>query len=155
LLKKAFAIIAVPLIFSLLFALFSMNNNFAVINVVYASPADSYGNDILYIEVWEGSTLKANFTSSGGSVRVNASKTITFNVTIKFSTSLASSQDEAIQYTRVYLNITGIVTNAELTNVACWVSGPYYYLVERYAVNPGTLSGGQTYACSVLYQGYY
>jgi hypothetical protein len=122
---------------------------------VYASPGDAYENDIVSIAIYEDSTLKANFTASGGSVSINASKTITFNVTIKFSTSLASSQDEAIQYTRVYLNITGIVTNAELTNVACWVSGSYYYLVERYAVNPGTLSGGQTYACSVLYQGYY
>jgi hypothetical protein len=155
LLKKAFAIITVSLILILVFALFSVNN-FTVINVVYASPADSYGNDILYIEVWEGSTLKANFTSSGGSVMVNASKTVTFNVTVCFNSTLASSQSEAVQYTRVLLNITGIVTNAELTNVK--VVGPvggFYYLTERYIIAANTLTEGQTYACSFKYQGYY
>jgi hypothetical protein len=155
LLKKAFAIITVPLILTLVFALFSVNN-FAVIRVAYASPADSYGNDILFIEVWEGSTLKANFTSSGGSVRVNASKTITFNVTVCFNSTLASSQSEAVQYTRVLLNITGIVTNAELTNVK--VTGPvggFYYLTEQYIIAANTLTEGQTYACSFKYQGYY
>jgi hypothetical protein len=150
--KLTFGISLIVLLASLMILRF--NDNSALLRV-YASPGDAYGNDIVSIAIYEDSTLKANFTTSGGSVSVNASKTITFNVTIEFSTSLASSQDEAIQYTRVYLNITGIVTNAELTNVACWVSGSYYYLIERYVINPGTLSGGQTYACSVLYQGYY
>jgi hypothetical protein len=110
----------------------------------------------LFIEVWEGSILKANFTSSGGSVRVNASKTVTFNVTVCFNSTLASSQFEAVQYTRVLLNITGIVTNAELSNVK--VVGPvggFYYLTEQYTVAANTLTEGQTYVCSFKYQGYY
>ena len=123
--------------------------------IVYGSPADSYGNDILSIAVYEDNVLKANFTSSGGTVRLNASKTITFNVTICFNITLASSQTEAIQYTRVYLNITGIITNAELTNVKIWQNSNFYYLIEKYTINPNTLSGGQTYACTFKYQGYY
>lgn len=140
------------LLFSLIFL---TSNNLALLRV-YASPGDAYGNDIKFIEVWEGSVLKANFSASGGSVRVNASKAITFNVTIWFNSTLASSQSEAVSYTKVLLNITGIVTNAELTNVK--VSGPvggFYILVERYVVAAGTLSEGQTYECTFKYQGYY
>jgi hypothetical protein len=153
--KRLYLIIGVFAILLLLFASFN-SGIFGTKLIVYASPGDAYGNDIKFIEVWEGSVLKANFTTSGGSVRINASKTITFNVTVWFNSTLASSQSEAVSYTRVYLNITGVVTNAELTNVE--VSGPvggFYKLVERYVVAAGTLSEGQTYACSVLYQGYY
>jgi hypothetical protein len=140
----------------LVLALLMIPQKWTFLHVVYASPGDAYGNDIKFIEVWEGNTLKANFTASGGSVRVNASKAITFNVTIWFNNTLASSQSEAVSYTRVYLNITGVVTNAELANVK--VSGPtggFYILVERYVVAAGTLSEGQNYECTFKYQGYY
>jgi len=123
--------------------------------IVYGSPADSYGNDILSIAVYEDNVLKTNLTASGGTVRLNASKTITFNVTICLNKTLASSQNEAIQYTRVYLNITGVITNAELTNVKIWEGTNFYYLIEKYTVNPNTLIGGQTYACTFKYQAYY
>jgi len=139
----------------LLFASFN-SRIFGTKLIVYANPGDAYGNDIKFIEVWEGSVLKANFTASGGSVRVNASKAITFNVTIWFNNTFASSQSDAVSYTRVYLNITGVVTNAELTNVK--VSGPvggFYILVERYVIAAGTLTEGQTYECTFKYQGYY
>ena len=116
---------------------------------------DSYGNDINYIEVWEGDTLKANFTSSGGTVRVNASKLIRFVVGIQFNDTLASSTAEAIDYTRVYMNITGVWTNMELNNTSCQLSGSWYYLKEEGNLTAGTLSEGETYECSVLYQGYY
>jgi len=116
---------------------------------------DSYGDDINYIEVWEGDTLKANFTSSGGTVKVNASKQIRFIVGIQFNDTLASSTAEAIDYTRVYMNITGIWTNVELNNTACQHSGSWYYLKEEGNLTANTLSEGETYECSVLYQGYY
>jgi len=150
--KLIFGIFLIILLMSIMVF---VNDNFVVLHV-FASPGDAYGNDIKFIEVWEGSVLKANFTASGGSVRVNASKAITFNVTIWFNSTLASSQSEAVSYTRVYLNITGVVTNAELANVK--VSGPvggYYILVERYVVAAGTLSEGQSYECTFKYQGYY
>jgi hypothetical protein len=122
---------------------------------VYGSPGDSYGNDIKFIEVWEGSTLKANFTTSGGSVSVNASKTITFNVSICLSSTLASSTSEAVSYTAVYMNITGIWTNVELNNTSVVLNGSFYYLIETGILNANTLTEGQTYACSVLYKAYY
>jgi len=115
---------------------------------------DSYGDDINYIEVWEGDTLKANFTSSG-TVRVNASKLIRFVVGIRFNSSLAGSNQEAIDYTRVYMNITGVWTNEELNNTSCQLSGSWYYLKEEGNLTANTLSEGETYECSVLYQGYY
>jgi len=115
---------------------------------------DSYGDDINYIEVWEGDTLKANFTS-GGTVKVNASKLIRFVVGIQFNDTLASSTAEAIDYTRVYMNITGIWTNMELNNTACQHSGSWYYLKEEGNLTANTLNEGETYECSVLYQGYY
>jgi hypothetical protein len=131
-----------------------MQNNMANL-IVYGSPADSYGNDILSIAVYEDNVLKANLTASGGTVRLNASKTITFNVTICLNNTLVSSQNEAVQYTRVYLNITGVVTNAELTNVNIWADTNFYYLIEKYTINPNTLIGGQTYECTFKYQAYY
>jgi hypothetical protein len=153
-LKKALAIITIPLILTLVFALLSMNN-FTLIKVAYANPADSYGDDILYIEVWEDTTLKANFTSSGGSVRVNASKTITFNVSICFNSTLASSTSEAVSYTAVYANITGIWTNVELNNTSVILNGSFYYLIEQGILAANTLSEGTTYECTFLYKGYY
>ena len=122
---------------------------------VYGSPADSYGNDILYIEVWEGNTFKANFTSSGGTVRVNASNTITFNVSICLNSTLASSTSEAVSYTAVYMNVTGVWTNVELNITSVVLNGNFYYLVEKGVLNAGTLTEGQSYDCSVLYKAYY
>jgi len=116
---------------------------------------DSHGDDINYIEVWEGDTLKANFTSGGGTVKVNASKLIRFVVGIQFNDTLASTTQEAIDYTRVYMNITGVWTNMELNNTACQHSGSWYYLKEEGNLTANTLSEGETYECSVLYQGYY
>ncbi|MGP3705246.1 MAG: hypothetical protein ACKD6O_08160 [Candidatus Bathyarchaeota archaeon] len=121
-----------------------------------ALAVDSYGNDITFVEVWEDASLKANFTSSGGSVSVNASKQIKFVVGAKFNSTLASSQSEAVNYTRVYMNITGVWTNVLLNNTG--VSGPsggFYWLSWEGILAPNTLSEGQTYGCSIVYQGYY
>jgi hypothetical protein len=121
---------------------------------------DSYGNDINFIEVWQyngtGYVLLANFTSSGGSVRVHDSWVINFTIGIRFNSTLASSTSEAISYTRVYMNITGIWTNVELNNTSCTLIGSYYYLTEQGHWNQtGYPQAGVTYECSVLYQGYY
>jgi hypothetical protein len=142
-------------VFSVLVLLMVMMPRNSTNLYVYGSPADSYGNDILYIEVWEGSTLKANFTVSGGSVSVNASNTITFNVSICLNSTLASSTSEAVSYTAVYMNITGIWTNVELNNTSVVLNGSFYYLIEKGVLNAGTLTEGQTYDCSVLYKAYY
>jgi len=149
--KKKLLLVAVPIAL-LVLALFGYSND-GFVSLVFA--ADSYGNDIKYIEVWEGDTLKANFTSSGGTVRVNASNTITFNVSICINSTLASSTSEAVSYTAVYMNITGIWTNVELNNTSVVLNGSFYYLIEKGVINAGTLTEGQTYDCSILYKAYY
>jgi glycerol-3-phosphate dehydrogenase len=129
--------------------------------IVYA--ADSYGNDINFVEVWQYNetawNLLANFTTTGGSVRVHDSWVMNFTVGIKVNSTLVSSSAEAISYTRVYMNITDggtIWNNVELNNTACSLVGSYYYLTEQGHWNAtGKPSAGVTYACSILYQAYY
>lgn len=148
--------ILVGLLFAILFfALFRQNSGTWL---VFA--ADVHGNQIDFIEVWEDTVLKANFTSGGETVSVNASKQLKFVVGIRFNSTLASSQSEAVDYTRVYMNITYngnfVWQNKEFNNTS--VSGPsngFYWLKEEGILPPNTLSEGQTYACSILYQGYY
>jgi len=153
-------LIAIPIIV-LLLTLTLWNNS---INIrVFASPADAYGNDINYVEIWQfnGTTwvLKANFTSSGGSVRINDNQQVKFNVGIKLNSTLASSSNEAISYTRVYMNITYdsnfIWQNVELNNTSCQLVGNFYYLIETGIWSTNLPIAGKTYACTVLYQAYY
>jgi len=122
---------------------------------------DAYGNDIQYVEIhqYNGThwNLVENFTSTGGSCRVNDEWPTNFTVSIKFNSTFASSTAEAISYTRVYMNISESVwTNAELNNTACSLVGSFYILTEQGHWNEtGKPEAGITYECSVLYQGYY
>lgn len=126
--------------------------------------ADAYGDQINYVEVWQWNgtayVLRANFTSTGQSVRVEDNHVIKFVVSIKFNSTFASSQAEAISYTRVYMNITNggtIWNNEELNNTECTgPTGNFYYLKEEGIWNStGKPVAGVTYACSIVYQGYY
>ena len=156
-LKRKFLVLTLILPLLLLSLLMMQNDTM----IVYA--ADSYGNDINFIEVWQynGSAwnLLANFTSTGGSVRVHDSWAMNFTVGIQINSTLVSSTSEAIDYTRVYMNITdggSIWNNAELNNTSCSLSGSYYYLTEQGHWNEtGKPVAGVTYACSILYQAYY
>ena len=132
-----------------------LNDHATILYFTYASPEDVYGNDITHVEIWEDGVLKANYTSSDEVVRVNASKTIKFVVGIKLNSTLASSQNEAIEYTKILMNITGIWTNKELNNTSCTLANGFYWLKEEGILSPNTLSEGQTYDCSVLYKAYY
>ena len=129
--------------------------------VMLGFASDSYGDDINFIEVWQwnGSdyVLEANFTSNGGSCLVADNKAIKVIVSIKFNDTLASSEAEAISYTRLYMNISeGIWTNVELNNTSCVHSGDFYWLKEDGIWNQtGYPVSGVTYECGVLYQGYY
>jgi hypothetical protein len=156
-------LITVPICIILALTLMHVDSG-TFIRVAYASPADSYGNDILFIEVWQyngsGYVLMHNITSTGGTYRINDNQTTLFNVTVCFNSTLASSQSEAVSFTRVYMNITDggtIWNNQLLTNIA--VSGPtngFYYLVKQATWNStGYPVAGTTYSISTLYQGYY
>jgi hypothetical protein len=156
-LKKKFLVLTLILPLLLVSLLMMQNDTM----IVYA--ADSYGNDITFIEVWQYNgtawNLLANFTSTGGNVRVHDSWAINFTVGIRINSTLVSSTSDAIAYTRVYMNITdggSIWNNAELNNTACSLSGSYYYLTEQGHWNTtGKPTAGVTYACSILYQAYY
>jgi len=149
--RKIAAVLMISLVLILCFLTQPKHTVFAV---------DSYGNDINFIEVWQYNgtdyILLANFTSSGGSVRVHDNWVINFTVGIRFNSTLASSTAEAISYTRVYMNITGIWINVELNNTSCTLIGNYYYLTEQGHWNQtGYPEAGVTYTCSIVYQGYY
>jgi len=141
--------------------LLNSNENLSLIQLAYAS--DSYGNDINWVAVyqWNGTeyVLRHNITSSGGTYRIHNGQVTKFVVNIKFNSSLASGSAEAIQFTRVYMNITNggtIWNNKELNNTSCDLVGSFYILNEQGIWNStGQPTGGTTYACSVLYQGYY
>lgn len=125
--------------------------------------ADSFGNDINFIEVWQwngtGYILKANFTSTDQSVRVHDGDAIKFVVSIKFNSTFADSTAEAIEFTRIHMNITDggtIWNNEELNNTSCSLVGSFYMLQEEGVWNnTGYPAAGVVYTCNVLYQGYY
>jgi len=134
-----------------------------VLRLAYCSPEDVYGNDVLYVEVWQynGSawTLIVNFTGSVGNAKLHDNWEVKFIVGIRFNSSLASSNSEAIEYTRVFMNITHngsyIWQNNELNNISCVLNGDFYYLKEEGIWNVDLPQEGETYDFSVLYQGYY
>jgi len=146
------AFLSCLLIFALLFGGSSVRLVFA---------ADVHGNDINYIEVWQwngtGYELRANFTSTGQSVRVEENYTIKFVVEIQFNATLAADTAEAISYTRVYMNISeGVWSNEELNNTSCSLIGNFYHLKEEGVWNQtGLPAEGVSYVCQVAYQGYY
>lgn len=153
--EKLKKIITLTVITILSLILLYPQNSMTTLHFAFASPSDSYGNDLTFVEVWEDDVLKANYTSSGGSLRVNASKTIKFVVGIKFNSTLASSETEAISYTQVLMNITGIWNNQELNNTSCVLNSGFYWLKKEGILATNTLTEGQTYDCSVLFKAYY
>jgi hypothetical protein len=134
-------------------------DNSTFLKLVFAS--DSYGNNINFVAVyqWNGTVyiLRHNITSTGGTYRIYNNQTTKFIVNIKFNSTLASSTAEAISFTKIYMNITtGIWNNEELNNTDCTLIGNYYILNENGVWNTaGYPIGGTTYACAVLYEGYY
>jgi len=160
--KYPFSIaIALLLVFALISSL-----NYPTLFVIRVYGADAYGNQIHYIEVYTyfssntSYVLKANFTATGGSVRIPDNQYVRFVVRIKLNSTLASSTDEAISYTRVYMNITNggsIWLNKELNNTVCWGAyQSFYWLKERGDWNQsGYPVSGVTYSCSAKYQAYY
>jgi hypothetical protein len=163
--KKRNLLLACPLIFLLIFiSCLPFSPLSPIIKIAFCSPADSYGNDINYAEVWQynGSEyiLRENMTSTGGSTRINDQQNTFFNVSIRFNSTFASSTAEAIQYTKVFMNIsasngTSIWLNVELNNTSCELSGSYYYLIERGNWTTTLPEAGVTYNCGIDFQPYY
>lgn len=131
--------------------------------IVYA--ADSYGSDLLYIEVWQYNgthwNMLKNFTSSGGTQRIRPNRAIMFNVGCKLNDSLAVDNSEAVEFSQVLMNITYnngvdfIWDNIELNNTAVSKSGGYYWLEEQGNWTSSLAQAGVIYNCSVSYQSFY
>jgi len=143
----------IPLICILLILTCFVKPRMITISLVFAQ---TEGN-IQYVEVWqlEGSNyvLKANFTEDG-SVSVNGSQWFKFVVCHRFNSSYANNEQEAIDYTKILMNITSIWTNKELNNTSCTLNGNWYILKEVGYLNQ-TLNEGETYQCTILQKGYY
>ena len=151
-------IVAIVSLTVLLIAFLLAFPNGTFIHVAYAS--DVHGNDINFIEIWQYNgtdyVLRANFSSSGGTYLLYDSQPTKFMVNIKFNSTLAGSTNEAIECTKVIMNITGVWTNEEFNNTSCTLIGDFYYLAETGIWNEeGKPESGVTYECNVIYQGYY
>lgn len=157
------ALIAIPLGVLLAFAVFSQVNRDCFVSIVYG--ADAYGSDIDYVEIWQWNgtdyVLRHNITTDpgGATYRIYNEQVVKFIVSIMFNDTLASSNQEAIDFTKVYANITdggSSWNNAEFNNTACSSSGGFYWLKEEGVWNQtGKPTGGVTYAVSIRYDGYY
>lgn len=118
--------------------------------------------DIDFINVFQSDgvdwVLRANFTSSGGSVRISDSQQVRFEVGYKYNKTLAGSEAYAYTNTTVTMNITtGIWNNVALntTIVTGQSDATYYYLIRQGDWNVTLPVGGTTYTCTFLYRGYY
>lgn len=138
----------------------------------FAWAADSQGNDILCVEVWQynGTNLNLvkNFTATAGSTRIHDSYYTDFVVQVLLNSSLAESPSEAASFTRVYMNLS---YNAGADFVTGWgsggtpatlnqtgtpaIMGSYYriYFVGNWTSELPV--AGRTYNATVEYQAYY
>lgn len=122
---------------------------------------DSYGNVIVWhtVEQWNGSSwiiLLNHTTSSNWTVRVAHETPTRFQVKWRLNNTLASSETEAVDYTWIYMNISTIWTNQNLTNTSHSSDANYYYGVELATWNQsGYPASGVTYDVSTKYKAYY
>jgi len=152
--------LSVPLIAILIFTIFSYSQ--MPILIVYGSPEDDMGNDVVYVEIWQynGSSwnLQANFTNEGQG-KLNDNQQVRFLIMIKYNSTLASSENEAIQNTKVLMNITYnsnfVWQNTELNNTSCILADNFYWLKEEGNWTTNLPQQAITYNAKILYQSYW
>jgi len=131
-----------------------------------AFAADSYGNDITYIEVWQyngtADTNKANFTATAGSARIVDSWSTSFIIGVKINSSLVASSAEAISYTRVNMTIIRTDTSAYIWNnvplnnsASATLISSFYYTTKIGNWTSSLPASGVTYNCTAVYQAYF
>ena len=138
-----------------------INTQFQAMFIMTVYGADSYGNDITHITIYQNGSFLVNFTTSDGTQRVVDSLNMHFEVYIKINSSLVSSEAEAISYTRVNMTIQNTNGTYIWNNVALNSSGTAdligaYYYHQKYGDWISSLpEAGITYNCSVVYQAYF
>ena len=132
--------------------------------LVLASPgwtADSYGNTLLYVEIWQlhdGSwVLRGNLTDEG-SVKIFHNEQVNFTVCVKANSTLIP--EVSSDYIRVYMNITHqngtkIWELKELNYTSYTTTGGFYYIKYEGVWTSSLPEEGVTYSCAVDYRLYY
>jgi len=123
---------------------------------------DSYGNVIVWMCIYQhnGSAwnLLQNVTSSSNwTQRVVDSQPINFTVKWRLNDTLATSEAEAVTFTKVTMNISQSVwTNEELNITSTDSDASFYYGIERGHWNQtGMPASGVTYEVATKYEAYY
>ena len=160
--KLVFAtIIATCLMFALVFPLFNMTN----FKVFASGTSDLYGDRIYEVSIWQNSIMKGNITydnyTLGIQVNVDAQVLTRFNCTVKLNSSFASSTNDALTNTRVYLNITYtngtvVIDTVEMTDYSANFLDNFYYVKSYYDWNDPTVHpiAGTTYYSNFRYEVY-
>lgn len=166
--KKAsiFSVFTAALLISVAVGLFMQSSGLAPMSklLVYAqSNPDSYGNKILLICIMHGETTLASISIEdyihGMTIELDANQDIYVNVQVLINITLCNSDlSLAIDYTRVYFNISGVCTNEP---GIC--GGSFYYIIDdppkyiqvEYAGPVWTTVADTTYEVSVKYEAYY
>jgi len=161
--KKLIPIPAVALA-SVLILMFALAFN-AGTRLVLASPgwsADSYGNALVYVEVWQyhdgAWVLRGNLTDEG-SVKIFHGEKVNFTVCVKANATLIP--EVSSDYIRVYMNITHqngtkIWELKELNYTSHTTTGGFHYIKYEGVWSTTSLpEEGVTYDCAVDYRQYY
>jgi hypothetical protein len=138
--------------------------------LVYAAGSpDSYGDCILLFQVWQnntgtylfkGAVSSSNYTGNF-QFRVDAGPAIMFNVTVCLNYAFATSISEAVENTRVYMNISGggavgWTNHLLASNNGGTDCGTYWSVTWSDVWNEASHPAAETtYTVTVLYQAYY
>lgn len=167
--KKASLIsaVALALMVSMAAGLFMQRSGLTPAYLVFAldSNPDSYGNmiNLVKINTYEGAgpwdevwhITPSNYTS-GMTLEVDANLLCFIRAEVKLNDTLASTWEEARDYTRVYLNISGVFTNKLLGFVGFAAPSGGLWTIS-YGLTSGnwTLQTDTSYAISLKYEAYY
>jgi len=136
-----------------------------------AGTPDSYGNRIRVINFDQNGTGSWTLTATlsytgynpGANITINSNQHTIIEFGVRLNVTLAPDVNTASQRTRVYINITGVVTNGLCIykTGGTEYGGDFYLLYYQWPSvwpNPSTTwmpGTNETYSISALYQAYY
>lgn len=149
-------VLGAGLLFFGMFAL--LPEQWSLIGIRFVWGADASGNDICWSQVFQNNGTAfvelVNWTSSGGTQRINAGLEIRFVVQCKFNNTLVASTAEAVTYSNLTMNITYnagasyVWTEQPLNNTASVLSGSFYLVTWSGDWNSTLPVAGTTYNCT-------
>lgn len=141
------------------------------ISVHATGTPDSLGNQIAGIFFLQNGTgswttvqsvYSSNFTSMLN-MSINSAQWTIIRVAVWLNASLASSASDAISKTAIYINVTGVATDAEPASRFAILVGAFWLLDQYWTSNPFTPpvspiwfpTASSNYTISMLYRAYY